>query len=223
MKNYIYLQALSQGIGTVLSIGMLLFLSAGTVDYAGAWIFLGTISCCAVVFALWLKFKHPKQFENRMYTKETDRNQRSIVRDIGCFLCCSLVLSGLDRRFSWSHIPEWRYTIAVALFLASAAVYRNVFIVNPYLSNTVIIHRDHAVIQEGMYGIVRHPMYLASFMAYAAGMIMLDTLLLFPLCCGFTLLLVRRAKKEEIQLMTKCQAYKSYMARVKFRLIPYIL
>ena len=155
MKNHIYLQALSQGIGTVISIGMLLFLSAGTVDYAGAWIFLGTISCCSVVFVLWLKFKHPKQFENRMYTKETDRNQRSIVRDIGCFLCCSLVLSGLDQRFSWSHIPEWRYTIAVALLLASATTYRNVFIVNPYLSNTVIIHRDHAVIQEGMYRICR--------------------------------------------------------------------
>ena len=222
MEKHLFLQLITKALGTFIGISLLLFVPAGTFDYPEAWTFLGSLFVFAVAFSLWLKIKYPHQFYNRMHPHEPDCKQLVIVRIIGCILCFSLILSGIDKRYSWSHLPETRYIFALGLLIAAATIYRNVFMVNPFLSNTVIIHERQTIIQEGMYKIVRHPMYLASLLVYIAGLIMLGSLLSLPLCCLFYYMLLSRAKGEEIQLMDALPEYKEYMIRVRYRIIPFV-
>lgn len=220
-KKSLHLLAV-RALSAVMLIAAILFISAGTIQYRAAWIFLATLICIGVPFALWLYIRTPQQFQNRLHPAEPDKSQHTVVLLIGVALCLSLVVSGLDRRYGWSHLTEWRYIIAVLLIFASVLVYRNVFLCNSFLSNTVEIHEGHKVINQGMYGVVRHPMYLATCMMCAAGLIILGSLFSLPLYILFFCLMYVRAKKEEKQLIDALPEYKTYMGKVKQMLIPFI-
>ena len=208
---------------SLLIVAALLFLSAGTFDFSAAWVFLVAVSCIGLLFALWLYIRNPLQFQNRLHPTEPDKVQQRLVLMIGVTLCLSLIVSGLDKRFGWSHISDWRYLVAGVLACGAALIYHNVFKCNPYLSNTVEIHENHKVIDQGMYGVVRHPMYLATCMTCAAGMVMLGSLATVPMYVIFFCLMLIRAKREETQLVEALPEYRSYMEKVKHRIIPYAL
>lgn len=217
------LQISSQVVSTLFAIMMILFISAGSVNFCEAWYLLGIILLFAALFTIWLFIKYPGQIANRMQATEPDERQRHIVQYIGCDLCMSLIVAGLDKRFGLSQISEWRYVAVFALLIVAALIYRNVFAINPYLSNTIEIHEEHTVIQHGMYRIVRHPMYLASAIVYLSGLLILRSVWTIPFFVILICLLNRRAQIEEEQLMIYLPDYAQYMKRIKFRIIPFIV
>lgn len=209
-----------RGLFSLLTIALILFVSAGTLYYPEAWLFLVTLSVISMAFFIWLYKRHTSQLYNRLRPKEPDKTQRKLLVLIGFTLCSALVLSGLDRRFAWSPSAMWRYPMSVILLLFAVLIYIDVFTRNPFLSNTIEIHEKQNIITTGSYGIVRHPMYLATILACAAGMCILGSLLNVPLFLIIVLLINLRIKHEESQLLAALPEYGNYIAKVRHKLIP---
>ena len=205
-----------------LFVSIFLFGAAGSFSYPEIWIFLLGLFVFAFSFIFWLHFCYPNQITNRLKFGETDAKQRSIVIMLYIITVIALIISGLDMRFNWSARSHFRYIPAAFLFLVSAFIYRNVFISNPFLSNTLEIQNEHKVVISGMYGIVRHPMYLATLLLFISGLLVLGSWINILMIFAFVLLLTKRIAFEEKQLLASIPEYKKYTLSTKFRLVPYV-
>lgn len=213
---------LFRGLSSIIGAGLLLFISAGTITFPGAWILLGVLICLGLSFGLWLYYRYPQQFFNRLQPAETDPRQQRIIMLISIVLCLTLLIAGLDRRYGWSHLSGWRFFPAGILLATAIFVYRSVFITNPFLLNIVTIQEKQCIINKGVYRIVRHPMYLANCLTCAACILILGSLATIPLYLVFVGLLVQRALGEEEQLICAFPEYKDYKREVKYCIFPFL-
>ena len=202
---------------TYLFIGILLFLSAGTIHFVEAWMFMITLLVSAIGLLAWLYLFHPNQLRNRLGDGETEKAQKVVVRAIGLIILLSLIVAGIDKRIGLTNPSGWRLPIAAGTLVSSALILINVFSVNPFLSNSVKIHEGQYVISHGMYKVVRHPMYLAVCLAYAAGLLILGSVPNLILYVAFLYLIDTRAKYEEKQLISNVPGYTEYMKKVTHR------
>lgn len=201
---------------------LLLFAPAGTWNYPGGWLFCGLMFLPMLILGLALCLKAPELLKKRLNMKETQKDQLAVVAASGLLFVLSFLAAGLDFRFGWTYVPGWLKAAAAVLQLASYGLYAEVLRENAYLSRTVEIQENQKVIDTGLYGIVRHPMYTATILMCLAIPLVLGSWVSFLLMLLYPYIIVRRIHGEEAVLEAGLEGYTDYKRRVRWRLIPYI-
>ena len=216
------LNAFVKFICGLLLVGVLLFLPAGTVSYPGGWLFIALLFIPMAILGAVLAVKKPELLEKRLDSKEKQGAQKGIVALSGLGFIGGFVVSALDFRFGWSRVPLWLTVVASVLFVASYGLYWEVMRENAYLSRTVKVEEGQQVISTGLYGIVRHPMYMATVMMFMMIPLVLGSFWGLLVFLHYPVLIAFRAVNEEKLLSKELAGYKEYMEKVRYRIIPFI-
>ena len=218
----LFINALIKLLAGFILIGLLLFLPAWTFNYPGAWIFMGLLFVPMVVMGAVMLFKAPELLERRLDTKEKEKTQKGVVALSGLMFPVGFILSALDFRFGWSSVPSAVVTAASVLFLIGYGGYAEVMRENAYLSRTVKVEEGQRVVSTGLYGVIRHPMYLATLLMFLPLPLILGSLWgLIPFAI-YPVVIVIRILNEEKVLTEGLEGYAEYKAKVKYRLIPFV-
>lgn len=203
-------------------VGAMLFLPAWTLHYPGAWLFLGLLFVPMLIMGAVMLIKAPALLEKRLDGKEKEATQKGVVALSGLMFPAGFVLSALDFRFGWSHVPLWLVVTASALFLIGYGLYAEVMRENAYLSRTIEVQENQTVIDTGLYGMVRHPMYLATLLMFLPLPLILGSFWgLIPFAL-YPVIIVVRILNEEKVLTEGLDGYAAYKQKVRYRLIPYL-
>ena len=215
-------EALIKFICGLLLVGLLIFLPAGTLCYTYGWLLIGLLFVPMLIAGFVMFFKSPDFLRKRLDAKEKQGTQKGVVAASGLMFIAAFVVAGLDHRFGWSRIPGWVTIVASVLFLLDYAMYAEVMRENAFLSRTIKVEQDQTVVDTGLYGIVRHPMYAVT----------IDLFMLMPLILGswyalipmavYPAVIVVRLKAEEELLTKELPGYADYKKKVKYRLLPFI-
>ena len=215
-------EALAKLLSGFALIALLLFLPAGTVFYPRAWLFMALLFLPMLVLGVILFIRAPGLLQKRLQNGEKQKAQRGVVALSGLMFPAGFVLSALDFRFGWSSVPLWLTVLASILFLIGYGLYAEVMRENAYLSRTVEVQENQTVITTGLYGVVRHPMYLATLLMFLPLPLILGSFFgLIPFAV-YPILLVVRISNEERVLTEGLAGYAVYKERVKHKLIPFI-
>ena len=201
---------------------LLLFAPAGTWNYPGGWLFCGLLFLPMVLLGLVLYRKAPDLLKKRLNMKEPEKDQQAVVAFCAILFAVSFLAAGLDFRFAWTRVPDWLVLTAALTLLAAYGLYAEVLRENAYLSRTVEIQENQKLIDTGLYGIVRHPMYTATILLSLAIPLVLGSWISFGLMLCYPALIVRRIHGEEALLKAGLPGYAEYMSRVRWRLIPHL-
>ena len=208
-------------LGFVL-LGALLFLPAGTFYYPGAWLFLGVLFVPMLLIGILLLLKSPKLLEKRLNNKEKEKSQRGVIALSALMFPTGFLISAFDFRFQWSRVPLWCMIAAASLFLIGYALYAEVMRENAYLSRTVEVQEGQRVIDTGLYGVVRHPMYMATFLMFLPMPLILGSFWgLIPFAL-YPFVIVVRILNEEKVLVEGLAGYEDYRKKVKYKILPFI-
>ena len=222
MNKELLVQALTKYLAGLAAVALLLFLSAGTFDYWNGWLFLGILFVPMLVLGVFLLMKDPELLQKRLQTKETEPEQKRVVLLSGVMFLAGFLLCGLNARFSWLAMPKWTAVFSAAVFLVGYALYAQVMRENAYLSRTVEVQVGQKVVDTGLYGIVRHPMYLATLLLFLSTPLVLGFPLSFLIFLIYPWILVKRIQNEEQILTERLEGYREYQKKVKYKLIPLI-
>ena len=221
-KKTLLISAFTKFLAGLILMGLILFLPAGTFAYMNAWLFLGLLFIPMLVLGVALFVKAPELLEKRLQSKEKETTQKGVVAFYGLMFIGSFVLAGLDFRFGWTSVPNWLIIVAAAILLASYGMYGEVMRENAYLSRTVEVQENQKVIDTGLYGVIRHPMYTATIFLFLAIPIVLGSWIAFAVMLLYPAAIVARIGNEEQVLEKGLQGYKEYKKKVKYRLIPFV-
>ena len=206
----------------IILVGALIFLPAWTLEYPYGWLFMALLFIPMLFVGAVLFVRSPKLLRKRLDNKEKERSQRGVIALSGLIFPLGFVLSALDFRFGWSKVPLWLVITASVLFLVGYVGYAEVMRENAYLSRTVEVQEGQRVISTGLYGIVRHPMYLATLLMFLPIPLILGSFFgLIPFALYPAILIIRILNEEKI-LTEGLEGYSEYKFKVKYRLIPFI-
>ena len=201
---------------------LLLFAPAGTWNYPGGWLFIGLLFLPMLILGLALYLKAPELLKKRLNMKETQKDQVWVVALSGVLFIAAFLAAGFDFRFGWTRVPGWLVWIAAVVQLGSYGLYAEVLRENAYLSRTVEVQEGQTVIDTGLYGIVRHPMYTATILMSLAIPLVLGSWISFLPMLLYPVIIIRRIHGEEALLEEGLPGYREYKQKVRWRLIPYI-
>ena len=217
---------LAQGLLKMLSgmmiVALVLFLPAGSWNYFNGWLFCGLLFLPMLVLGALLLWKAPALLEKRLNTKEQEKPQMAVVAVSSLLFLAAFVAAGLDFRFGWTHVPIWLVCLAAVLQLAAYGLYAEVMRENAWLSRTVEVQENQKVIDTGLYGIIRHPMYTATILLFLAMPLVLGSWVSFAIMLLYPVVIVFRIRNEEQVLETGLAGYREYKQRVRCRLLPFI-
>ena len=216
------INALTKFTCGLLLVGLLIFLPAGTLHYTGGWIFLGLLFVPMLIAGFVMLFRSPEFLAKRLDAKEKQATQKGVLAFSGLMFIVGFVVAGLDHRFGWSHMPVWVTVAASVLFLAAYALYAEVMRENAYLSRTIKVEEGQKVVDTGLYGIVRHPMYMATVLLFLMMPIILGSWYSLIVFAFYPAIIIVRLKDEEKLLTRELPGYTEYKQKVKYRLIPFI-
>lgn len=216
------INALAKYISGLLLVGLLLFLPAGTLRYAGAWLFIALLFIPMLILGIVLYFKAPGLLEKRLGAKEKQSAQKGVVAISGLGFLAGFIAAGLDHRFGWSSVPSPIVATASVLFLAAYALYAEVMRENAWLSRTIEVQQGQKLIDSGLYGIVRHPMYMATLLLFLSIPVLLGSWYSLIIFLHYPVVIAVRIINEEKLLESGLPGYKEYKSRVKYRLIPFV-
>lgn len=222
MDVMLFRQALAKFALGLTATMLLLFVPAGTLAYWNAWLFIGLLFIPMFIAGLFLMARHPDLLRKRLRMKEAQAAQRRVILLSGLLFLAGFALCGLNHRFQWLVLPKWAVAMASVIFLLAYLLYAQVLRENAYLSRTVEIQEGQRVIDTGLYGIIRHPMYAATILLFLSMPLVLGSVQAFVLFCAYPLLLARRIENEEKVLEEGLPGYADYKRRVKYRIIPLI-
>lgn len=222
VKAKLAIQGLVKLLVGFVFLGALLFLPAWTLRYFGAWLFLGVLFVPMFLMGIVLLIKSPDLLAKRLNHKEKEAAQKGVVALSGVMFPVGFLVSALDFRFGWSRVPLWLTITAAVLFLIGYAMYAEVMRENAYLSRTVEVQENQTVISTGLYGVMRHPMYLATLLMFLPMALILGSFWgLIPFAL-YPVIIVVRILNEEKVLTEGLDGYAEYQTKVKYRLIPFI-
>jgi len=222
MQSKLLMQAITKFLMGLAVVSMLLFLPAGTLHYWNAWLFMGVLFIPMFIAGIILLLKSPNLLEKRMNVKEKEAEQKQVIGVSLLMFAGGFIVAALDFRYSWSRLPDWVIAAAVIIFLISYGLYAEVMRENAYLSRTVEVQENQKVIDTGLYGIVRHPMYFVTVLLFLSIPLILGSVYAFIIFLMYPFLLVKRIKNEEAVLREALTGYEEYTKKVKYRLIPFI-
>jgi protein-S-isoprenylcysteine O-methyltransferase Ste14 len=218
----LFISAFTKIVLGALLIGAMLFLPAGGFNYPHGWLFLALLFIPMIPMGIVMLIKAPALLQKRLDAKEKLGGQRSIIALSGLVFLSAFIISALDHRFSWSSVPLWLVITASVLFLLGYGGYMEVMRENEYLSRTVKVEGGQRVIDTGLYGIVRHPMYFATLLMFLPIPLILGSFIgLIPIAFYIPLIVARIIGEEKL-LSAELSGYSEYKKKVKYRLIPFI-
>lgn len=203
-------------------IAILLFLPAGTWHYLHAWLFIALLFVPMTMIGIWLYLSQPNLLAKRLGNKEREQQQKNVVALSGLMFISGFVLCALDYRFGWSSVPVWLVVVASVIFLLGYGMYAEVMRENAYLSRTIEVQEGQQLIDSGLYGIVRHPMYTATILMFMAIPLVLGSFWALFVFAIYPILMVLRIQNEEQVLAKGLAGYPEYQKRIKWRLVPFI-
>lgn len=203
-------------------VGLLIFLPAGTLLYFNGWLLMGVLFIPMFFAGIFLMCKNPKLLERRLHAKETQEGQNLAVILSGLMFLLGFVIAGLGVRFEWYMLPNQVVITFTVVFLLAYILYAEVLRENTYLSRTIEVQNNQTVIDTGLYGIVRHPMYSATLLLFLSMPLVLGSIYSFAIFLSYPFIIAKRIKGEETFLEEKLTGYREYKQKVKYRLIPFI-
>ncbi|MBR4823074.1 MAG: isoprenylcysteine carboxylmethyltransferase family protein, partial [Bacteroidales bacterium] len=206
----------------VIILGLLIFLPAGSLQYWQGWLLMGILFVPMFCAGLVMMAKNQELLRKRLNAKEEEKEQKMVVKLSGLLFIAAFIVAGLNWRFSWYILPNWAVWISAVIFLACYLLYAEVLRENTYLSRTIEVQENQKVIDTGLYGIVRHPMYSATTLLFLAMPLVLASPISFAIMLLYIPVIVIRINNEEKVLEEGLMGYKEYKTRVKHRLIPFI-
>ena len=221
-KTKLLLSALTKFLLGLVLVGAILFLPAGSFSFVGGWLFIALLFIPMIFLGVFLFIKSPELLEKRLSAKEKEPPQKGVVALSGLLFLAGFIVAGLDYRFAWSHVPTWLVIVASVILLASYALYAEVMRENAYLSRTIEVQEGQKVVDTGLYGIVRHPMYAVTIWLFLSIPLVLGSF--FSLLCflPYPIIMAVRILNEEKVLTDGLDGYADYKKKVKYRLIPFI-
>ncbi len=222
MDSKLFVQAISKFLLGLLIMGVLLFLPAGTFKYWQGWLLLSILFIPMFIGGLVMMKKSPELLRKRLNAKEEQGEQRIVVLLSGLMFLAAFIISGLNFRFGWVVLPSWVSYVAAVVFLASYVLYAEVLRENVYLSRTVEVQENQKVIDTGLYGIVRHPMYMATIILFLSMPLVLGSIISFAIMLLYIPIIAKRIRNEEEVLESGLNGYADYKKRVKYRVIPFV-
>lgn len=222
MDKKLFLQAVSKFLLGAAVVGALLFFPAGTLRYWNAWLFMGILFIPMFLAGIFLMWKNPELLRKRLQSKENQSEQKTVILLSGIMFLCGFLICGFHYRFGWPACPGWAVTTAVIVFLAAYGMYAEVLRENTYLSRTVEVQENQRVIDTGLYGVVRHPMYCATIFLFLSMPLVLGSWLAFLIFLGYPLLIAKRIRNEEQVLEKELAGYSAYKDKVKYKVIPFV-
>ena len=221
MTKALFLQAIWKLALGILAAGLLIFCPAGTLRCWRGWLFMGLLFVPMLFAGIWMMLKNPDLLRKRLQMKESQPEQALIIKLGALMFILGFLLAGYSFRLGWL-LPEWMSWIAAAVFLLAYLLYGEVLRENAYLSRTVEVQEGQKVVDTGLYGIVRHPMYSATVLLFLAMPLILGSLLSFAVFLFYPLLIAKRIQNEEKILSAELAGYTAYQEKVKYRLVPFL-
>ena len=222
MNRRLFISAILKFLLGVVLVGALIFLPAGTFNYLGGWLLMGILFIPMFAAGIVMMIKNPALLKSRLNAKEQDRAQDLVVKLSGLMFLGGFVVAGLGVRFDWYSLPLPIIIVGACLFLLAYVLYAEVMRENTYLSRTIEVQENQTVVDTGLYGIVRHPMYAVTLLLFLSMPIVLGSLYSLAIFLVYPFIIAKRIKNEEKFLEENLEGYKEYKAKVKYRLIPFI-
>lgn len=220
MTKTLFRQAIGKVLAGLLLVALLLFLPAGTLRWQNAWLLIALLFVPMITAGFVMMKKSPELLKKRLNAKEAEGEQREVVALSGLMFIAAFVLAGLNFRFGWIVLPRWIVLAASVVFLLAYGLYAEVLRENEYLSRTIEVQEHQTVVDTGLYGIVRHPMYAATLLLFPAMPLILGSPLSFCILLLYIPIIVKRIRNEEEVLEKGLEGYAEYKTRVKYRLFP---
>ena len=222
MDRNLFIQAITKVTAGILLMALLLFWPAGTIHYPGGWLLMALLFIPMVIAGFVLMAKNPDLLRKRLQMKEEQMAQKQVVALSGLMFVGGFVLSGLNFRYGWHTLPRWGVYGGAALFLLAYVLYAEVLRENTWLSRSIEVQEGQQVVDTGLYGIVRHPMYFATVLLFLSMPLVLGSIHAFLLFLVYPLLLVKRIRNEEELLERELPGYREYKQKVRWRMLPFL-
>ena len=222
MNSRLFTKAITRFLAGLLIVGLLLFVPAGTLAYWQAWLLTGILFVPMFIAGLVMMKKSPDLLRKRLNVKEEQSEQKTVILLSGLMFLAAFVFAGLNFRFQWIILPDWVSFAAAAVFLLAYALYAEVLRENAYLSRTIEVQENQKVIDTGLYGVVRHPMYMSTLLLFLSMPLVLGSLLSFVITLAYVPIIAKRIRNEEQVLEEGLEGYTEYKKRVKFKVIPFV-
>lgn len=222
MTKKLFIEAILKFLLGVLLVGLLIFLPAGTFYYFGGILFMGVLFIPMLIGGAVMMIKNPQLLKSRLNAKEKQREQSTVIKLSGLMFLSGFIVAGLGVRFGWYVLPRTVSLVGAVLLLIAYSIFAEVLRENTYLIRTIEVTDGQRVIDTGLYGIVRHPMYSATLLLFLAMPIVLGSLYSFIIFLTYPFIIAKRIKNEEEFLERELDGYGEYKKRVKYRLIPFI-
>lgn len=222
MSIKLFCEAILKFLLGLILVGLLVFLPAGTIKYINGWIFIGVLFIPIFIAGILMMFKNPKLLASRLNAKEKQKDQGIIIKLSGIMFVIGFILAGLDYRFQWIVLPQSITYIASFVFILGYLMWAEVLRENTYLSRTIKVEEGQKVIDNGLYAIVRHPMYTATIFIFLSMPLILGSIISFFVFLLYPVLICFRIKSEEKLLEKDLSGYKEYKQKVKYRILPFI-
>ena len=222
MTKELFFQAILKFIAGVILIGLLIFLPAGTIHFWNGWLFMGILFVPMFGAGIVMMVKNPELLKKRLNAKEKEQEQNIVIKLSGLMFLVGFIVAGLNYRFEWHVLPVSVSIGAAVVFLLAYLLYAEVLRENTYLSRTIEVQENQKVIDTGLYGIVRHPMYSVTLILFLAMPWVLGSAITFLVFLAYPFIIAKRIKNEEEVLERGLKGYKEYKEKVKYRLIPFV-
>lgn len=222
MTKELFYQAILRFVFGIAAIGILIFLPAGTLHYWNAWLFMGILFIPMFFAGSVMAIKNPALLKKRLNAKEQQPEQNLVIKLSGLMFVMGFIIAGLNFRFQWIVLPDWVLWTGAVIFLLSYLLYAEVLRENTYLSRTVEVQNGQKVIDTGLYGIVRHPMYSATIILFLSMPLVLGSIISFAIFLTYPVIIAKRIRNEEAVLENDLDGYIEYKKKVKYKIIPFI-
>ena len=222
MNKKLFFSAIIKFLLGFIMVGLLLFIPAGSIEYWNGWLFMGLLFIPMFIFGIILMIKNPELLKKRLNAKEKEGEQKNVILFSGLMFLSGFIVAGLNYKYSWTEIPNTCIIISSVIFVISYILYAEVLRENTYLSRTIEVQENQKVIDTGLYGIVRHPMYAVTILLFLTIPLILGSIYSFIIFLIYPLLISKRIKNEEMVLEKELKGYKEYKNKVKYRMIPFI-
>ena len=222
MNIKLFFEAIIKFLLGITLVGLLIFLPAGTLSFTNGWIFMGVLFIPMLLAGIVMMLKNPELLKKRLDAKEKQKDHSHVVKLSSLMFLAGFIVAGLGFRFNWYTLPFGVSVFGAIFFLLSYLLYAEVLRENTYLSRTIQVHENQKVIDTGLYGIVRHPMYSATLLLFLSIPLVLGSVFSFIIFLAYPFIIAKRIKGEEGLLERELEGYKEYKSKVKYRLIPFI-
>ena len=222
MNIKLFIQAIIKYIFGVLIVGSLLFIPANSFEYWNGWLFMGLLFIPMFVAGIILMIKNPELLRKRLYAKEKESEQKQVILFSAVMFLLGFIIAGLNYRYKWIELPNSVTITSSILFVIAYILYAEVLRENIYLSRTIEVQENQKVIDTGLYGIVRHPMYAITILLFLTIPLILGSIISFIIFLIYPIIIAKRIKNEEKVLVRDLKGYKEYKNKVKYKIIPLI-